>query len=94
MGDQQTPERTEEETRQCRWPMGRAMESAGDRSSATDHGSLAITERQPDPFEAKGRPGLIQRAFGHCRTAMGFIAVFAASRETTSRFSALIQNSY
>ena len=94
MGDLQTPVWTEEETRQCRWPMRRAMESAGDLSRATDHGSLAITERQPDPFEANGRPGLIQRTFGHCRTAMGFIAVFAASRETTSRFSALIQNSY
>jgi len=94
MGDQQTPEWTKEETRQCRWPMRRAMESAGDRSRATDHGSLAITEGQPAPFEANGRPGLIQRAFSHCRTAMEFIAVFAASRETTSRFSALKQNSY
>ena len=94
MGDQQTPERTKDETRQCRWPMRRAMDSAGDRSRATDHGSLAITEGQPDPFETDRRPGLIQRAFGHCRTAVGFIAVFAASNETTSRFSALMQNSY
>ena len=94
MGDQQTPEWTKDETRQCRWPMRRAMDSAGDRSSPTDHGSLAITEGQPDPFETDRRPGLIQRAFGHCRTAVGFIAVFAASNETTSRFSALMQNSY
>ena len=94
MGNQQPPERTKDETRQCRWPMRRAMDSAGDRSSPTDHGSLAITEGQPDPFETDRRPGLIQRAFGHCRTAVGFIAVFAASNETTSRFSALMQNSY
>ena len=94
MGNQQTPERTKDETRQCRWPMRRAMDSAGDRSRDTDHGSLSITEGQPDPFETDRRPGLIQRAFGHCRTAVGFIAVFAASNETTSRFSALMQNSY
>ncbi len=50
MGDLQTPEWTEAETLQYWWSMRRAMESAGDRSSAIYHRSVAITEGQPDPL--------------------------------------------
>jgi len=44
MGDLQTPVWTKEETLQYWWSMRRAMESAGDRSSAIYHRSVAITE--------------------------------------------------
>ena len=54
MGDLQTPEWTEEQTLQYWWSMRRAMESAGDRSSAIYHRSVAITEGQPDPLAANG----------------------------------------
>ena len=54
MGDQQTPEWSEEETLQYWWSMRRAMESAGDRSSAIYHRSVAITEGQPDPLALNG----------------------------------------
>ena len=44
MGDLQTPAWTEAETLQYWWSMRRAMESAGDRTSAIYHRSVAITE--------------------------------------------------
>ena len=54
MGDLQTPVWTEEENLQYWWSMRRAMESAGDCSSAIYHRSVAITEGQPDPLAANG----------------------------------------
>jgi len=56
MGDLQTPVWSEAETLQYWWSMRRAMESAGDRSSAIYHRSVAITEGQPDPLAASGTP--------------------------------------
>jgi len=54
MGDLQAPVWTEEETLQYWWSMRRAMESAGDRTSAIYHRSVAITEGEPDPLAANG----------------------------------------
>ena len=54
MGDLQPPVWTEAETLQYWWSMRRAMESAGDRTSAIYHRSVAITEGQPDPIAANG----------------------------------------
>ena len=65
MGDQQTPEWTEEETLQYWWSMRRAMESAGDRSSAIYHRSVAITEGQPDPLALRRSPLTLQKHLGH-----------------------------
>jgi len=50
MSSEQTLEWTEEQTLQYWWSMRRAMESAGDRSSAIYLRSVAITEGQPDPL--------------------------------------------
>lgn len=50
MSSEQTLEWTEEETLQYWWSMRRAMESAGDRSSAIYFRSVAITEGEPDPL--------------------------------------------
>ena len=54
MGDLQTPVWSEEQTLQYWWSMRRAMESAGDRTSAIYHRSVATTEGQPDPLAANG----------------------------------------
>ena len=50
MSSEQTLEWTEEETLQYWWSMRRAMESAGDRSSAIYFRSVAITVGEPDPL--------------------------------------------